>query len=164
MTDTKDMAAFAWDGHCVYGDPDSINTIHERLSAGAGVREGWKFIYVKRWRALISVPASITDEVREALAASPSPPRLPGKWRPADQAPADGSRLLYGRIVDGLLEWAVSGFRIANGQHWHDGRTPKAFGGQEPTHFMPFAELSHQTEDTPATVADAVSNGGRCDG
>jgi hypothetical protein len=62
------------------------------------------------------------------------------RWRKADEAPADMTRLLYARIIEGRLEWAVSGFRITSGQHWHDGRSPKAFP-QEPTHYMPFDEL-----------------------
>lgn len=33
-------------------------------------REGWKYVYAKRWRTLIHVPESIADEVRAALAAA----------------------------------------------------------------------------------------------
>jgi hypothetical protein len=35
MAETKNMAAFAWDGHCVYGDNDSIKAVHTAVRLAA---------------------------------------------------------------------------------------------------------------------------------
>lgn len=32
MTDTKDLAALAWNGHCVYGDEKSINAVRSAIA------------------------------------------------------------------------------------------------------------------------------------
>jgi hypothetical protein len=39
MGETKDLAAFAWDGHSVYGDNDSIKAVHAAVTEAAKLPE-----------------------------------------------------------------------------------------------------------------------------